>query len=61
VAERQQEAPGGEKYETQEWILNGFAWEALPTIEKVFEEFNAQFGTDFEFQLKSMATEEQGN
>ena len=27
VAARQQEAPGGEKYETPEWILQGFEWE----------------------------------
>jgi ribonuclease Z len=55
VMARQQAAPGGEKYETPEWILKGFAWEALPTMDAVFDEFNEQFGTDFEFQLKAMA------
>jgi hypothetical protein len=47
VAARQQEAPGGEKYETPEWILQGYAWETMPTMDKVFEEFNKEFGTDF--------------
>ena len=54
VVERQQEAPGGEKYETPEWILQGFAWETMPVMDEVFEEFNQEFGTDFEFQLKAM-------
>ncbi len=54
VTERQQAAPGGEKYETPEWILKGFAWEAMPTMDEVFKVFNEQFGTNFEFQLKAM-------
>jgi hypothetical protein len=58
VVERQQEAPGGEKYETPEWILEGFAWEAMPTMDRVFEDFNTEYGTDFEFQLKAMEPKE---
>jgi len=52
VTPREQVAPGGEKYETPEWILQGYAWETLPVMDKVHEEFNAQFGTDFKFPLR---------
>lgn len=52
VTERQQAAPGGEKYETPEWILQGYAWETLPVMDKVHDDFNKQFGTDFKFPLR---------
>ena len=52
VVERQQAAPGGEKYETPEWIMQGYAWETLPVMDKVHEDFNNKFGTDFKFPLK---------
>ena len=52
VTPREQVAPGGEKYETPEWLLQGYAWETLPVMDKVHEEFNAQFGTDFKFPLR---------
>jgi ribonuclease Z len=58
VVERQQEAPGGEKYETPEWILKGYAWETLPVMDDVMEDFNGEFGTNLEFQLKKMAPKE---
>lgn len=52
VNERQQAAPGGEKYETPEWILQGYEWETIPVMNKVYKDFNEEFGTDFEFPLK---------
>lgn len=52
VAERQQAAPGGEKYETPEWIMQGYAWETLPVMDRIHEDFNKKFGTDFEFPLR---------
>jgi ribonuclease Z len=52
VVAREQAAPGGEKYETPEWIMQGFAWDALPVMKEVYDEFNERFGTNFEFQLK---------
>ena len=52
VTERQQAAPGGEVYETPEWIMQGYEWETLPLMDQVHEEFNAEFGTDFEFPLR---------
>jgi len=55
VTARQKEAPGGEKYETPEWVLQGFEWEALPVMDKIHEDFNKQFGTEFKFPLKPKA------
>jgi len=52
VTERQQAAPGGEKYVPPEWIMQGFEWEALPVMDEVHEDFNKEFGTDFEFPLR---------
>lgn len=52
VVERQQAAPGGEKYETPAWVLQGYEWETLPLMDEIHEEFNEEFGTDFEFALK---------
>jgi len=52
VVERQQAAPGGEVYVTPEWILQGYEWETLPVMDKIHEEFNEEFGTDFEFPLR---------
>jgi ribonuclease Z len=52
VTARAQAAPGGEKYVTPEWIMQGFAWETLPLMDEVHEDFNKEFGTDFEFPLR---------
>jgi ribonuclease Z len=57
VTARQQAAPGGEKYETPQWILEGFEWQALPVMDQAHDDFNAQFGTDFEFPLNALAPE----
>ena len=42
----------GLSYETPEWIMQGFAWETLPLMDAVHEDFNKEFGTDFEFPLR---------
>jgi ribonuclease Z len=52
VVERQQEAPGGEKYETPEWVMEGFEWETLETMDEIHDDFNRKFGTDFKFPLR---------
>ncbi len=52
VTPRQQSAPGGEKYETPQWILKGYEWDMLELMDKVHEEFNEEFGTDFQFPLR---------
>ena len=52
VTPRQQAAPGGEKYQTPEWILQGYAWETLPLMDQIHDDFNKEFGTDFTFPLR---------
>lgn len=52
VTARQQAAPGGEKYETPDWILQNYEWQTLPLMDEVHDEFNEEFGTDFEFPLR---------
>ena len=47
-----EEAPGGEKYETPQWILQGYEWMTLPLMDQIHEEFNEEFGTDFRFPLR---------
>lgn len=52
VTERQQAAPGGEVYETPEWILQGYEWETLEVMDEIHRDFNQEFGTDFNFPLR---------
>ena len=52
VMARQKAAPGGEKYETPAWILQGYEWETIPLMNKIYEDFNEEFGTNFKFPLK---------
>ena len=52
VVERQQAAPGDERYVTPEWIMQGFEWEMLELMVAIHAEFNAEYGTDFEFPLR---------
>ena len=32
--------------------MQGFEWETLPVMDEVHEDFNKEFGTDFEFPLR---------
>ena len=52
VTPRQQAAPGGEKYQTSEWIMQGFEWETLDLMDDIHDEFNREFGTDLKFPLR---------
>jgi hypothetical protein len=52
VVARQQVAPGGERYEAPEWILQGYEWETLPLMDEIHRAFNEEFGTDFRFRLR---------
>ena len=52
VTARQQAAPGGEKYVTPEWILQGYEWGTLELMDEIHEEFNEEYGTDFKFPLR---------
>ncbi|MCP4386152.1 MAG: MBL fold metallo-hydrolase [Hyphomicrobiales bacterium] len=52
VTERQQAPPGGEVYETPDWVLQGYEWETLPLMDQIHDEFNEEFDTDFQFPLR---------
>jgi ribonuclease Z len=52
VTARQQAAPGGERYVTPEWILQGYEWQTLELMDELHEDFNEEYGTDFKFQLR---------
>ena len=52
VTPRQQAQEGVEPYVTPDWILQGYEWETLSVMDQVHEDFNAEFGTDFEFPLR---------
>jgi ribonuclease Z len=43
---------GAEGYQTPDWVVDGFADELGPTTDKIYEDFNAENGTDYKFQLK---------
>ena len=58
VVERAQEAPGGEKYVTSEWILQDFAWDMLPTMDKVNKDF---IRIPWEVKLKYLIRQAVGN
>ena len=52
VNPRQQAAEDGEVYVTPDWIMQGYEWETLPIMDQIHDDFNAEFGTDFEFPLR---------
>jgi ribonuclease Z len=45
-------AEGGERYMTPAWVLDGWPKEANEMAEQIYEDFNKEHGTDFEFKLK---------
>ena len=44
--------PGGKRYETPEWILQGYEWQTLPLMDEIHREFNEESGTDSQFLLR---------
>ena len=43
---------GGERYQTPEWVLDGFPDEVDEVAEQIYSDFNKEYGTDYTFQLK---------
>ncbi len=39
-------AEEGDRYETPEWIMAGLEPDLLPVIQKIYDDFNEEFGTD---------------
>jgi hypothetical protein len=43
---------GSERYQTPEWVIDGFPKELEATTDKIYADFNEENGTDYKFQLK---------
>ena len=43
---------GGERYQTPDWVIEGFPEEVNVIAEQIYADFNKQHGTDYKFQLK---------
>jgi ribonuclease Z len=47
-----QMAEAADRYRTPEWIMEGLEPEVLPVIQKIYDDFNEQFGTSIPNPLK---------
>jgi ribonuclease Z len=45
-------AEGGERYQTPDWVVEGWPDEVTGLAEEIYADFNKKNGTDFKFQLK---------
>jgi len=45
-------AAGADRYQTPDWIVEGFPEEVQTLTEQIYADFNKEHGTSFEFQLK---------
>jgi ribonuclease Z len=43
---------GGDRYVTPQWILDGFPDEVIDLTDEIYDDFNEEHGTDYEFALK---------
>jgi hypothetical protein len=50
--QEKQISTGGDRYQTPEWVLDGFPEEVDAVAKKIYADFNEEHGTDYEFQLK---------
>ena len=50
--EEKQIVEGGDRYETPAWIMEGLEPEVLPVIQQIYDEFNAEVGTDIQNPLQ---------
>ena len=41
---------GDDRYQTPQWVLDGWSKEALSVVEQIYKEFNKEHGTDFKFK-----------
>ena len=45
-------APGGDRYQTPDKVLEGWPEELDAVTDKIYKDFNKEQGTEFKFQLK---------
>jgi len=50
--QEKQISAGKDRYQTPEWVLDGFPDEVDAVAKKIYADFNEEHGTDYEFQLK---------
>jgi ribonuclease Z len=43
---------GGDRYQTPEWVLDGFPDEVDAVAKQIFADFNKEHGTNYKFKLK---------
>jgi ribonuclease Z len=43
---------GDDRYQTPDWVLDGFPDEVTALTEQIYADFNEEHGTNYEFQLK---------
>ena len=43
---------GADRYQTPEWILDGFSDEVDAVAKQIYADFNEEHGTNYKFQLK---------
>lgn len=51
--EEKQITEGGDRYETPKWIMDGLEPELLPVIQKIYDDFNEEVGTDIQNPLQN--------
>lgn len=45
-------APSDDRYQTPDWVIEGWPEDANSLAEKIYSDFNEEHGTEFKFQLK---------
>ena len=45
-------AAGDERYQTPDWVIEGWPEELQAITEQIYDDFNKEHGTDYKFQLK---------
>jgi ribonuclease Z len=50
--QEKQMAAVGNRYQTPKWVMDGLEPEVLPVIQKIYDDFNEERGTNFQNPLK---------
>ena len=50
--QEKQIAASGDRYVAPQWVTNGIEPELLPVIQKIYDDFNKEHGTDYQYPVK---------
>jgi len=50
--QKKQMAAAGDRYQTPKWVMDGLEPELMPLIQKIYDDFNKERGTNFPNPLK---------